>query len=292
MGVEILECPHKNWIECCLNPGKLDLVRRYQHVCACAILPTCIAAIVNTSDIVALSFYSEEDLERLLALYAKHSKSSSVLLSCSDHSQPPESLTANAASTTDVTNTGRHCTVSKDTSRILHRESQLPRQLPFSSRRGQRKSSQHPLKASWTSGSSTHISATPPPPFILTNFSRESCSLPPHQKKSLDTWTRSLEAGRGPSVPVPHGLPPKGPRRGAQGQTWRRGGGQKGGGRAGGQLRRSCSVQSLFSLSSDASGKKFMFQVINTVCSLIFFFFFSRAITGIKCIWRTVLSIK
>lgn len=252
------------------------------------------------SDIVALSFYSEEDLERLLALYAKHSKSSSALLSCSDHTRPPESPAANAPSTADTTKAGRHCRVSKDASKVLQRESQLPRQLSFSSRRGQRKpSTQHPLKANWTSESSTYISANPsPPPFILTNYSKEllqSCSLPPNQKKSLDTLTRSLEAGRrqsGSPVPVSNGLPPKGPRRGAQGQAWRRSGGQKGGGRAGGQLKRSCSVQSLFSISSDASGKKFMFQVMNIVHSLIFFFSFFRTFTGIKCIWRTLLSVK
>lgn len=235
--------------------------------------------------------HSEKDLEKLLAAYARHSHSSAVLFgttvqmlaqqssesqrSTKDHALTTMEKQLGASTSTSLLRSGKHALSRYSMSRVLQRQSRLPKALSSSStvtqqRLQARSSTANPGRTTATTDSAcvqrTAVD-TPasPPPYNFANYSDEllqASSLPPNQKRSLHVLTQSLAAGRrladrgSVAASDADGLPPRGPGRAFQGQ----GGGRRdkqegnGGTKSGRLLRRTLSSQSLQSIDSDISG--------------------------------------
>lgn len=244
------------------------------------------------------SLCSEKDLEKLLAAYAQHSHSSAVLfgvtvqiptqivkstseslrpgLDCPLTTAEKHQLTASISSNPSI-KSGKHVLSGHAMSRVLQRQSRLPkslltvRQQPHSS-------------TSRAEGTTEGIPAevpSSPPPYNFTKYSDDllqRSSLPPCEKRSLRVLTESLAAGRRLSDrgkvaagSGTAGLPPRGPgraMRGLAGREQRESRDMK----STRSLQRSLSIQSLQSTSSDASG---MHLIHTSTCVLLAAKFYS-----------------
>ena len=259
----------------------------------------------NLHHCCCVSNHSEKELEKLLAAYAQRSHSSTVLFgSAATHTviqrptttqstitsqrltrgQPHAPPSTQVDSSTSIATHHRLAKSSKHLlswnaiSRVLQRQSRLPRTLSSSSinqahlqgapyhqyySAGDRKSSENQRKSPESEADCTDI-INSPPPYNFTNYSEDmidKSSLPLSQKRSLHVLTQSLTTGSS-SRGIERGsmgrgrgtdrLPPRGP--GGKGRNVRTKGREVRGDKSVRLLRRTLSSQSLLSVSSDASG--------------------------------------
>ena len=268
-------------MEFSLKPGTLSS----QPLCVCD-------ALIIDRHTIRMSAYSEKDLEKLLAAYARHSHSSAVLFGTNAAAQVPINSTTSSPDLKDFSLTSttaeqlrhsmktpllprsaKHALSRHAMSRVLQRQSRVPSVLSIASQQGTHSSTTATGRT--TADSTTHVQRTAvdmpvsPPPYDTAKYSEEllqMSSLPPSQKHSLRILTQSLAAARrlserGRKTAAPSGtagLPPRGPNRRTQGHGVTRDGRREGNGgiKNGRLLRRTLSSQSLQSNSSEASGKR------------------------------------
>ena len=238
--------------------------------------------------------YSERDLEKLLAAYARHSHSSAVLFgtvaTAQKPTQPINHTTSSQRLTKDsplmpttanqlkpsmnnrfLPKSSRHVLSRHAMSRVLQRQSRVPRApLSSGSQQGFQSHSSTTTTGRTTPDSTTHVQRTAmdvpvsPPPYDTAQYSDEllqTSSLPPSQKRSLRVLTQSLAAGRrlserGRKAAASSVSGGLPPRGVMQGQSGTREGRQErnGGTKNGSLLRRTLSSQSLQSNNSETSG--------------------------------------